>query len=396
MRRLVLAILAILLASGTAWAQATMRPAERRSWQGKAIPEARIDLPVDITVGIVRVRAEASLADRAIATAERADAELEAIRSDLVGLPAPEVVEIRLVEEADDMALAAPPDAPPPRWAAGVAYPSSGLVIVAQWRGAQRLDLDGTVDHELAHLALGAALGPRAPRWLHEGFAYLHSTDWSWERSQTLAGMAWFGNTIPLDELEAGFPAEELPASRAYAQSYDFVAFLARRGQWQDEGDDGDRFAFRQFLAYAAETDDLDEAAMRAYGRPLADLFEEWRADMKQRFMFLPIGLFLLSLWLIAALLLVLGWRRRRRQNAARLAEWERIEREARERAREQDGSGPRLVPAVPVWSGPFWAPPGASVSEPPEDDVDAVLEDDDDGSPRPPPPPRRPPRVLN
>jgi hypothetical protein len=398
-----LAVIATLLAlAGSAWAQATMRASpvtETGEADGRGQPGDRaaarlapidIDLPVVVEQGRIVVRAERGLARKAHQIAERADLELRVIADDLRGLPVPPIAEIRLVVEAADMARAAPPGGRPPAWAAGVAYPSAGVVVVAMQRSGQPLDVDGTVDHELAHLALGAALGPSAPRWLHEGFAYLHSTDWSWQRTQTLAGMAWFGNVIPLDDLEHGFPAEELPASRAYAEAYDFVAYLAHRGRWQEASDDGDRFAFQQFLAYTARTGDVDAAAQQAFGRPLQDLFDEWEATLRDRFMFLPIGLFLLALWLFAAVLLVLGWRRRRRQNAARLAEWARIEREAEERRRTDPDRGPRLVPAVPVWSGPLWAPPGAAVSEPPEEDVDAVLDDDDDA--RPPPPPRRPP----
>jgi hypothetical protein len=405
-----LAIVAILLASRVAAAgPPTMGPAD-------AVPEGRdgwgpivvrddgplaIDLPVRLERGRIVVRAEAALEDRAWKTLERADLALEVIAEDLPGLDVPRTVEIRMVRDAADMQKAAPPGGRVPAWAAGVAYPRAGVLVVATYRGPSEIDVDDTVDHELAHLALGAALGDAAPRWLHEGFAYLHSTDWTWERAQTLAGMAWFGSTIPLDDLELGFPAQELPASRAYAQSYDFVAFLARRGRWADATDDGDRFPFQQFLVQVARTGDVDLAAQRAFGRRLPELFEEWRSDLKGRFMFLPVGLFLFAIWALGIVLLVLAWRRRRRQNRRRLDDWARQERaaaEAREREWAERGApNPRLVPAVPVWGGPRWAPPGAPVSEPPEDDLDVLLEEEDeDGKPRPPPPPRRPPSAPN
>jgi hypothetical protein len=393
----VIALLAALGAAGPAGAQA---PAMRAAPEAAPVavrveaPTA-IELPVTLQRGRIRVRAEAGLDARAAAVAERADEVLAAIADDLRGLAVPAVVELRIVRDAADMSRAAPGGRVPP-WAAGVAYPALGVVVVALWRGPSTLDLEGTVDHELAHLALGAALGDAAPRWLHEGFAYLHSTDVSWERSRTLAGMAWFGSTIDLDDLEHAFPAEELPASRAYAQSYDFVAFLARRGRWGEPGDRGDRFPFQRFLAEVAATRDVDAAAQRAFGRPIDQLFEEWRADLRGRFMFLPIGLALLAAWLAVVVLLVVAWRKRRRQNAQRLAEWDRQER-AREEARAAEPPAPRLVPAVPVWAGPSWAPPGAPVSEPPQDELEVELEEDtDEGSPRPPPPPRRPPSPPN
>ena len=58
---------------------------------------------------------------------------------------------------------------------------------------------------------------------------------------ETLAGMAWFHGIVPLDELDHSFPAEEAPANRAYAESYDFVGYLSRRGRYEDTADDGDR-----------------------------------------------------------------------------------------------------------------------------------------------------------
>jgi hypothetical protein len=353
-----------------------------------------IPLPVRARHGKAIVRAEAGLDEEADRIAWRADDTFAEIAPDLQGLTAPGYVEIRLVHDASDMSRAAPRGAAVPPWAAGVAFPADGVVVVAEWRGGNRLDVTGTIDHELAHLALGAALGDRAPRWLHEGFAYLHSTDWSWDREQTLAGMAWFGSVIPLEQLEIGFPAEELPASRAYAESYDFVTFLSKRGRFQEADDNGDRFPFRQFLAEVARTGDLDLAAIHAYGRPLHDLFDEWRGELKQRYLFMPLGLLLLSIWLLAVLLLVLAWRRRRRQYRSRLAEWEAIERAARLRD-EAEAPPPRFVDVVPIWAGPGWAPPGAPVSEPADaEDVDAIVEDDDD-APRPPPRPR-PPRAIN
>ena len=67
------------------------------------------------------------------------------------------------------------------------------VLVVAARRGPQTINVENVVDHELAHLALGAALGERAPRWLHEGFAYQHSAEWSLERTRTLTlDWDWF------------------------------------------------------------------------------------------------------------------------------------------------------------------------------------------------------------
>lgn len=287
---------------------------------------AAIPLPVHVVNDGVVVRAEAGLDALAAGIAAQAPAQLVRIREDLVDLPAPRVVEIRLVKRAQDMGWAAPPGRGAPEWASGVAYPDLGVVVVATRRGAESIDVPRVVEHELAHLAMGAALQGRAPRWLDEGFAFVHASEWAMARTYTLTGMAWTGDVIPLPELGAHFGASKNMVDRAYAQSYDFVAFLARRGRYPDARDDGDRWPFQRFLAEIAAGSSPGRAAWDAYGAGLPELFDEWRASLRDRYLVMPSGLFALGLWVLAALLLVLGYLRRRRLNHITLARWEREE----------------------------------------------------------------------
>jgi len=273
--------------------------------------------------GRITTYAEPGLEDIASDLGRQADGALAEIADDLDGLRMPTHVEIRIVRDAVDLAAVAPAGRGAPPWAVGVAYPDLGIVSIALRRGANQVDPVFTLRHELAHLALGAAIGARAPRWLHEGFAYQHSPEYSSDRVETLAGMAWFGNAIPIAELDRSFPADELPAHRAYAESYDFVGYLANRGRWEDTEDDGNRFPFRQFLRELARGTQIDAAAIRAYGRPIKTLFEEWQDDLARRYRLMPIGLLGFALWILAALLLVFAWWRRRRQNRRRVAQWD-------------------------------------------------------------------------
>jgi hypothetical protein len=66
------------------------------------------------------------------------------------------------------------------------------VVVVAAHRDGRLIDVDNVVAHELAHIALGAALRGRAPRWLNEGLAYLHSSDFSMARARTLSSTTAF------------------------------------------------------------------------------------------------------------------------------------------------------------------------------------------------------------
>jgi hypothetical protein len=298
-------------------------------------PAQSLPLPIAIQEGGVMVRAEAGMDRAARRVAGRARAALAAIGEDLPGLALPRRVEIRLIKRAEDLALAAPPGRGAPPWAIGVAYPEDGVVVAAFRRGPMPADLDAVVTHELAHLALDAALGPRAPRWLHEGFAYLHSSDFSLDRTRTLTGMAWTGHVIPLVDLDASFPASEDAAARAYAESYDFVSFLARRGRYTAPDDDGNRWPFRQFLVDAARGASLQQAARRNFSASISELFDEWRESLRQRYLMLPAGMLGVLIWIAAALLLILAFFRKRRQGRATLARWA-----------EEDGPDPDDPPA--------------------------------------------------
>jgi hypothetical protein len=293
------------------------------------IPVSASGLPFAARNGSIIVFAKPSLQPRASDLAAHANEYLQRIVEDLPGLPLAPSIEVRLVDDATELNQVAPPNRPAPAYAIGVAYPDLGILAVATRRGGIASDPAETLRHELAHVALGAALGPWVPRWLHEGFAYQHSGEWTFARAETLAGMAWGDNIVGLRQLEATFPDQEQPAGRAYAQSYDFVGYLSRRGRWEDTDDDGDRWPFRRFLVHIAQHHDVDAAAVAAFGRPINALFEEWRSDLKNRYMMVPIGVLVSALWVLGALMLVFGWWRKRRQNRRRIAQWDDDDRKA-------------------------------------------------------------------
>jgi hypothetical protein len=288
---------------------------------------AAVPLPVRVERAGFAVRAEAGLERVAAAVAARIPAVRDAIAADLSGLPVPGHVEIRLVRDTRDLPAVAPAGRGAPDWAEGVAYPDLGIVAVALRRGAQDTALHSVVAHELAHIALHVALGGREPRWLTEGFANLHSFEWSMGRAQTLAGLAWSGDVRPLAELDRHFSREHFVIDRAYAQSYDLVAFLARRGAHADSADDGNRWPFREFLAGIARGNTVDESARKAFRAPLSRLVQEWYEDLRSRYLYLPAGLLALGVWVLGGLLLVAAYLRKRARARRILALWEEEER---------------------------------------------------------------------
>ncbi len=290
---------------------------------------------------------------------------LARISRDLPDLPLPRVVHIQLVRDASSIPSVAPAGRGAPTYAVGVTYPDLGVVTVAMRRGSEIVDPRATLDHELGHVALGAAIGDRAPHWLHEGFAYQHSAEWSMERSETLAGMVWMRGIIPIEQLDRSFPAEESPAQRAYAESYDFVNFLSRRGRWEDHGDDGDRWPFRRFLREVGQGASLDAAAKHQFGKNIHDLFAEWRDDVRERYIMAPAAIIGVVAWLFVAILLVLAWRRKRKLNRIRIAQWDLEERLADQRRQAEEAEKAerlRLIVQVP--------PTTASRVEPEDGDV--------------------------
>jgi hypothetical protein len=160
--------------------------------------------------------------------------------------------------------------------------------------------------------------------------------------------MIWFNSIVPLDQLDASFPDQEMPADRAYAESYDFVGYLSRRGRYEDTYDDGDRWPFRRFLTEIGNGADIDTAAMHQFGKPLHALFDEWRDELTKRYLTAPIGLFGLAIWVLCAVLLVAAWWRRRRHKLRRYAQMDRDERTQDEAARLR----PVIVPPYVPWPG--------------------------------------------
>ncbi|MBA2538634.1 MAG: hypothetical protein H0V17_03290, partial [Deltaproteobacteria bacterium] len=129
--------------------------------------------------GRVTVYAEPGLDDIAADLGRRAEAALVEITDDVPGLRTPARIELRVVRDSADLASVAPPGRGAPPWAVGIAYPDLGIMSVALRRGPTFIDPVFTLRHELAHLVLGAALGKHAPHWLHEGFSYQHSPEYS-------------------------------------------------------------------------------------------------------------------------------------------------------------------------------------------------------------------------
>lgn len=215
-----------------------------------------------------------------------------------------------------------------PRWAAGVAHPPSGEIVIAQHAPDGSLtDLDSLLRHEMAHVALHRATGGQdLPQWFHEGVAESFGNEIDLMRSQILAGAVYGAGVPALGELEGNFRGlDPIAATVSYAAARDFVNFVRGR---DDDGSD-----LRQVMSELRRGINFDAAWVKAYGRSLAELDSEWRTGLTGRFVWFPVissgGLpfaALSPLMVVAAVRrrrqLREGWQRLAREDAAERAEY--------------------------------------------------------------------------
>ena len=272
-------------------------------------------------------------------------AEAATVRRNLtewLGQPVLSEVRVAIARTPGEMTTLAPANAPYPDYAAGVAYPEIGLVLltIKPVHPNSQHDLGEVFRHELAHVALEDAVSGRAiPRWFNEGFAVMASGETSLVRLQTLITATVSDNLLTLPQMERTFPADENQANIAYAQAADVVRFLVRREE---------EHRFRGLVSRLRDGETMDGALLNSYGEDTAALESEWREEVARRYTFWPVLFSGSLIWMGTLGLFVVGYRRKRRKAAATLARWEREEAEDDARRRlalktDSTGSAPRV-----------------------------------------------------
>ncbi|MFK7991214.1 MAG: hypothetical protein AB8I08_34680 [Sandaracinaceae bacterium] len=239
-----------------------------------------------------------------------------------LGSPIDAALTIRIGRDPEQMRALAPPEAPPPAYASGVAYPHRGLILLTltapeTW---QRPDVESVLVHELSHVALHRAIdGHPIARWFTEGVAIYQADEKSLQRVEAL----WRGTVserlLPLGRLSRGFPSQPHQVNLAYAQSADFIRWLIGR---QDGA-----AKFAQVIRRLREGQTLDTALERTYSVSLTRLELDWHADLEERYQAMPLLLGSGTLWVGAALLIVMAYARRRKRDRTQLDAWEEEER---------------------------------------------------------------------
>lgn len=214
-----------------------------------------------------------------------------------------------------------------PEWGAAVAFPQLQRVIMQGSHAPSSAgDPRSTLRHELAHLALHAAIGGIAPRWFDEGYAAFAAGETA--RDDLLGTNALFAfRGIPaLNQLDSLFYGGESRARAGYSLSARAVQELASL--------DPER-GLVLFFQYWRESGSFNRAVRQAFGITPQAFEERWRSKARRRFGALAV---VTDVTLGAVLLLVaLGpfWFARRERDKKRLAAMQLADRDQERRERE-------------------------------------------------------------
>lgn len=186
-----------------------------------------------------------------------------------------------------------------PAWGAGLALPSAHTIVLRADAG----DVQRTLRHELAHLALHARVRVRLPLWFDEGYAAWAAGEW--ERLGGLElNLAVARGAVPdFDGLDGALRGSPATAAAGYALAMSAVLELARR---TPEG------RLDPLFGRLAAGEDFDAAVLATTGLTVPRFEDVWRRSVRTRYTVVT-WLVAGGAWaLLAVGLIVLGgWRRR-------------------------------------------------------------------------------------
>jgi len=248
------------------------------------------------------------LTERAKMLAERIPW-LEAKALALLGGTLPPTTTVALSTTKQQFLHLLPSRARIPNWAAAVAFSRLYYIVMGPSKTAPISSRFVLLAHEYSHVALAHTTNFRSlPKWFVEGFADLMA-------GRLGLPVVSFGSPqLSMKELESGFPRSHKKASAAYSQSRAFVSFLYSNGSPED---------FRNLIERLRRGKSLHVAVEDIYGVSLDSLEKDWRKNWRYRKFVIPLVTSGLLLWIVAALLLVFGYIKKKRARAKKLKKME-------------------------------------------------------------------------
>lgn len=204
-------------------------------------------------------------------------------------------------------------------WSAGLASGDKLLVKSPSFSRQSFSEFQKTLLHETAHLSVSAI---PLPVWFNEGFAQYHSGQYDL-RKRILVSRAFIGQHImSLSHIEYLNQMKQNKAEIAYAQSVAMFSYLV---EYFGEGLVG------QCLLLAKEYQDFDKAFSAAFLMSPAHFQQVWQRNTERSFrpyIFLDQHNFI---WMLAPIMLVIGFILMKYRSKKLLAKWETEEAETEE-----------------------------------------------------------------
>lgn len=214
------------------------------------------------------------------------------------GLGTVDTLPLTLVLVPDSAAMSEAFRGRAPGWGAGFALPATRTIILRADLG----DVEATLHHELAHLALHSAIHVRLPLWFDEGYAAWSTGEW--ERLEFLRmGAALAGVTPPtFTGLDGMLRGSARTADVAYALATSAVVELARRNPTG---------TLDPLLVRLASGTDFETAIQQTTGLTVYQFEDAWQRAVRVRYN-LATWLLAGGFWAVAAGAVILAtWYRR-------------------------------------------------------------------------------------
>lgn len=197
----------------------------------------------------------------------------------------------------------------PHPWLAGAAIVEKNIIVLRPGRG----DLEQTIRHEYTHIVLGKAVGNNLPRFLNEGLAMYEAREWRLWHEFILGQATLTRSLIPLSDLFR-YPGNRWKTYLSYAESFSVLTYILK-----EFGHDRLRRLIRELSRGAS----INAACLKALGRDMASLEEEWKLYLKKRYSWISVITSTFFLWGLLSVFLIIGYLRRRQQYHKRTQKWE-------------------------------------------------------------------------
>ncbi|MEW5701752.1 MAG: hypothetical protein AB1792_05945 [Candidatus Zixiibacteriota bacterium] len=206
-----------------------------------------------------------------------------------------------------------------PDWGVAAAVAERNLIAVRSPRDHPiGRDLASILRHELAHLHLDALVGLRqVPRWMQEGYAQQSAHQWQFGDDWVVARAAFSGHVIPLRDIDGVNSFRDASARLAYAESYLAMHLFLDSYGWEG------LLLFAQRIRAGGT---WDEAFFAATGADYAAYQREFHTFLSGKYNWASFLGDTVLLWIGLVIVFVILYLVKRRQSAARRADWERQE----------------------------------------------------------------------